>query len=336
MGAQPVSIPVWGTFSVKDHIRPEAFLRDVMLFDRLAVPYPDPDTPGEWDRWRHPDERFPTEDWRPDRLDLLLSVLGTEETAGYNGARFVKRIMWNPYTWEKMRSRLSLADAMTGDPFTDTSLAIALGRGQELPGIVEAVAAYPTAEAWRADLKPDSARPADPTAAEALVLLARPLMLPAPGRDELDTLRRAVDLARSDDYKAMRTAYHDWFRGIASRLQQHDVTTLADARLDPASLTEAQRELRELWEKEQATVRQADRERLWSRVEVGTVSLSAAGAIGLACAAALPAVGVPVALLTFAGWAINKWRTPKPQRSLSGASMFVEAHRRLDFLQPPV
>ena len=142
-----------------------------------------------------------------------------------------------------MRSRLSLADAMTGDPFTDTSLALALGRGQELPGIVEAVAAYPTAEAWRADLRPALGRPAGPTAAEALVLLARPLMLPAPGRDELDTLRRAVDLARSDDYKAMRTAYHDWFRGIASRLQQHDAITLAEARLDPASLTEAQREL---------------------------------------------------------------------------------------------
>jgi hypothetical protein len=330
-----VSIPVWGTFSVKDHIRPEAFLREALLFDRLAVPYPDPDTPGERDRWRHPDERFPAEDWDPDRLDLLLGVLGTEETAGYNGARFVQRIFWNPHIWEKMRSRLGSADAMTGNPFYNTALAAALGRGKELPGIVEAVAAYPTAEAWRADVKPDVSGPAQPVAAEALVLLARPLLMPAPGRDELDTLRRAVDLAQSDDYKAMRTAYHEWFRGIASRLQQPDATTLADASLDPASLGEAGRELGKLWESEQATVRKADRDRMWSRVEVGTVSLSAAGAIGLACAAALPAVGVPVALLTFAGWAINKWRVPKPQRSLGGASMFVEAHRRLDFLPPP-
>jgi hypothetical protein len=335
MDTEPVSIPVWGTFSVKDHIEPEAFLRETLLFDRLAVPYPDPNMPGERDRWRHPDERFPAEDWQPDRLDLLLGILGTEETAGYNGARFVQRIMWNPYTWDKIKSRLGSADALTGNPFNDTALGIAMGRGQELPGIVEAVAAYPTAEAWRADVKPVVNGPADPTAAEALVLLGRPLLMPAPGRDELDTLRRTVDLAQSDDYKAMRTAYHDWFRGIASRLQQHDATTLADVSLDPASLREARRELGELWQREQATVRKADRDQLWSRVEVGTVSLSAAGAIGLACAAALPAVGVPVALLTFAGWAINKWRTPKPQRSLGGASMFVEAHKRLDFLPPP-
>ena len=34
--------PVWGTFSVRDHCRPGAFVREVLLYDRLVVPYPDP------------------------------------------------------------------------------------------------------------------------------------------------------------------------------------------------------------------------------------------------------------------------------------------------------
>jgi NADPH:quinone reductase-like Zn-dependent oxidoreductase len=50
-----VTRPVWGTFSVRDHLRPEAFLREVLVFDRLVIPYPDPEVPGEWERWRRPD-----------------------------------------------------------------------------------------------------------------------------------------------------------------------------------------------------------------------------------------------------------------------------------------
>lgn len=31
---------IWGTFSVKDHCRPNAFVREVLLFDRLVLPVP--------------------------------------------------------------------------------------------------------------------------------------------------------------------------------------------------------------------------------------------------------------------------------------------------------
>lgn len=35
-----MAMQVWGTFSVNDHTRPNAFVREVLLFDRLVLPYP--------------------------------------------------------------------------------------------------------------------------------------------------------------------------------------------------------------------------------------------------------------------------------------------------------
>ena len=81
----------------------------------------------------------------PARLDLLLGVLGSEEASSYNGARCAQLIRWNPGMWESLKTRLGAADAVTGNPFMDTRLGIVLGRGQELPGAVEAVAAAATA-----------------------------------------------------------------------------------------------------------------------------------------------------------------------------------------------
>ena len=117
-----MSAEVWGTFSVRDHLRREAFLREVLLFDRLIVPYPDPFVAGERDRWRHPNPENSAETWNPDRLDDLLGILGTDEAAGWNGARLVPRAMWSPATWTMLRSNLEVADAATGNPWMDTRL----------------------------------------------------------------------------------------------------------------------------------------------------------------------------------------------------------------------
>ena len=122
--------PVWGTFSVRDHCRREAFLREILLFDKLAVPYPDRNVPSEWDRWLHPNADNPAETWDPVRLDLLLGVLGSDEAPGYNGARCAQLVHWSPGVWEAMQIRLGAADAITGDPFMDARLGIVLGSGQ--------------------------------------------------------------------------------------------------------------------------------------------------------------------------------------------------------------
>jgi hypothetical protein len=61
----------WGTFSVADHLRPRAFVADVLLYDRLVVPYPP--TAEERARWSERERQ-----WRPDLLDAKLDLLPEE------------------------------------------------------------------------------------------------------------------------------------------------------------------------------------------------------------------------------------------------------------------
>ena len=44
-------IELWGTFSVRDHLEPRAFVADVLLYDRLVIPtLPDGRSESEWPR----------------------------------------------------------------------------------------------------------------------------------------------------------------------------------------------------------------------------------------------------------------------------------------------
>ena len=61
-----MSKQVWGTFSVKDHCDPNAFVAEVMLYDRLVIPVP-PDA-EERERWEK-------SGWQPDRLVLQREIV---------------------------------------------------------------------------------------------------------------------------------------------------------------------------------------------------------------------------------------------------------------------
>lgn len=334
-----VEAPVWGTFSVRDHLEPEAFLREVLVFDRLVIPYPDPHMPGEWERWRQPDSKNPSVSWEPERLDALLAILGTEAAPGHNGAQLAQRSMWNPMTWDMIKSNADIAEMASGNPYFATALGISKGiaRPEELPDVVDAVAAYRSEHAWRAATKPESAPPAQPEripTMEALIQIPRPLLLPPAGGNETDKLRAAVDLALHPGFRDARHAYFTWFRDFITPLRSGDPEQIHTS-LAPASITEAQNRLRQLWAQEVAAAKQVDKEKWGSRVELGCMSAGALAGIGLAALAALPAVGVPVAFLSFAGWAARRFTAIPPPRSLGGASMFVDAQRHLDWLQPP-
>jgi hypothetical protein len=58
---------VWGTFSVKDHSDPRAFIAEVMLYDRLVIPKP----PNATER-----ARWEELGWAPERLESILEILG--------------------------------------------------------------------------------------------------------------------------------------------------------------------------------------------------------------------------------------------------------------------
>lgn len=75
-----MKVQQWGTYSVKDHLRPRPFVADVLLFDQLVIPRPATEkelvaeggskaTEDQVDRWR-------ARNWDPDRQRRLLDILG--------------------------------------------------------------------------------------------------------------------------------------------------------------------------------------------------------------------------------------------------------------------
>ncbi|MGA2889855.1 MAG: hypothetical protein ABSE51_17550 [Terracidiphilus sp.] len=75
----------WGTFSVRDHLKPRAFVADVLLFDKLVIPRPATPTElyaeGQLDPNGDQRDRGIQQGWGPDRQRELLDVLGEYELA---------------------------------------------------------------------------------------------------------------------------------------------------------------------------------------------------------------------------------------------------------------
>lgn len=331
-----MSNPVWGTFSVIDHTQPEAFLREVLLYDTLVVPYPRDGE--ERRRWLQPNDDVPSESWDPDRLDQLLHLLGIQSfpslddqpaepgVDGHRGARIVRRMLWDQNLWDARHTNAQVASGLAGDPFQSTALMVA-GLGP-IPDGVEAIAAYSSRADWRSSVEPQPDGGNGETAASALLSLARPLLIPRAGGSEWDKLREAIDLARDPAYARIRTAYHDYFRELMAKVAGDG---LADKTINPMTLEWARDQLATLWTREREFTA---KDRRWSRVETGVVTTSALGSVGVALTAAIPPLAAGVAVLGFAGWAIGKWARDDPEPTLSGASMFVEAERKLAWMAP--
>ena len=124
---------------MNDHQRRGAFVREVLLFDRVVVPYPDTDQ--ERVRWRDPNPKDPLETWDPERLDELLAVLGTQKSTGHAGARRAWTAPWSQARWQAEKTRREFADIVAVDPFEGTRRILAMGK--DLPTRIEAVASSP-------------------------------------------------------------------------------------------------------------------------------------------------------------------------------------------------
>lgn len=56
---------LWGCYSVSDHMRPRAFVADLLLYDRLVIPVPAASDMALWEKH-----------WNPERQARLLEILG--------------------------------------------------------------------------------------------------------------------------------------------------------------------------------------------------------------------------------------------------------------------
>jgi hypothetical protein len=204
--------------------------------------------------------------------------------------------------------------------------------GQDLPGVIEAVAAFPSAKQCRDELKPGKPRPPDLTAVQALLMLAAPLLLPRgeEGKD-FGPLRDAAALAREAQFRKERQAYYDWMREFVKPLQSAGHRGLDEIKIDQASVKLAEEQLQGLVAAERQLLGKRERRRWWTRTEYAMTVISVGAAAGLALTAALPVIGVAAPVIGFGGWVAGKLGAPEPpeERPLGGASVFVTAQRRL-------
>ena len=56
---------LWGSYSVKDHLRARPFIADLFLYHRLMVPVPPDEHGAEWKRWQ-------TNGYEPERQKSFL------------------------------------------------------------------------------------------------------------------------------------------------------------------------------------------------------------------------------------------------------------------------
>lgn len=213
---------LWGCYSVADHKAADAFVADVLLYERLVVPVPPDGDGSDWDP-----------EWEPDRQARLLEIIGD----------VAKRIPWTPErraAWRQEWSAAQAADELVG-PMHLTRGLISREIGDRARGRadVRAVPVYadPVSfdASWKvrlalpfvrrtrrvrpisADDKPEVPEGSLPPGHDELAkFLVAKLAVPAEGATHEEKLKRAVDFAAQSHVAVWRSGFHAWLVNIAS------------------------------------------------------------------------------------------------------------------------
>jgi hypothetical protein len=309
---------VWGTYSVRDHLSPDAFLADVMLFDHLVVPVPPnedtPDEKGQFQKWEEAGAD-------PKRQQRLIRALGP----------MVRTVAWNKERRDAWKTGRQNARASVASELAQT---LHWTRGELTQGLpayvtgVEAVTMYPSLHELEEELgvrKSDGAELKIPGGAVCAVLGHEYLVPYDDRRDPGDIeqhaalLERAVTVAMDKDFRRKRASFYRWEREFVQ-----------DGLTDPESVNKAAEDMADLLADVHAAV---PREHLKTRVRyafrlapssVGVGVAIAAAASPLALAAAGAGVFLAVGGLTFDRWAASKESLEPPPHA-----MFETARREL-------
>ena len=293
----------WGTYSVRDHLVPRAFVADVLLYDRLVIPIPPPkpleEHEREWTRWEN-------EGWEPQRQMDLLNRVGS----------LAYPVPWGSTMrgeWERRWIAAKVAGEST-TPYQVTGGVLAAGFPANVTA-VSAVATYPSREEFEHNV---GLRPIDfekgrlyPGTA-VCAALGREFLIPDPDdyRSGDDLLDAAVDLAGDSDFRQKRRNFWRWQREF-----------IADGVTDQAAIDAAVTEMRELIEEEKGSVHQK---------KLRTVSMYAftAASITLGLAGGpLTALAFGSAFLSVARFTADRLLEGQLPESQSSAALFYDARR---------
>ena len=232
---------VWATYSVRDHLKRDAFIEDVLFYNRLVLPVP-PDekrfpeqSKPEWDRWER-------NGWQPQKQRDLIETLGDVAIT----------IPWTQQRQLEWRER---RDALHDDAFKSTADLLwqnipiyAVAQTAETAAVgLPAMAgpAYPSLQALKQDLTPESDEASKPVPGGALpvVLGQEFLVTHYPDQSYDYQLKKALELAHDPTFRQKRASLTRWQQQF-----------LRDGFTDPASMGKALKDMHELIEEEKHAI----------------------------------------------------------------------------------
>lgn len=300
---------VWATYSVRDHLEPDAFINDVMFYDRLVLPVPSnehsADGKPEWERWE-------ALGWRPQQQKDIIKTLGDVAIT----------VPWTLQRQQRWRVR---RDALQDDAFKATADLLC----EETPIYAYGLAAmigpaYSSLQKLKEDFSPrsDNALNPIPGASLPIVLGQEFLVTDYPDRPYEYQLKAALDLAHDPDFKQKRAQLTLWQQKF-----------LRDGFTDLASIAKALEEMRELIEEEKKAVRSSGPSGLQTTVRYGyRIGMAALGVVGVIFGGPLGIVlAVGGAFMSIGELAIDtKFLEPDPPLGFgqsSAAAFFSQANK---------
>lgn len=214
MRGETVAFETWATYAVNDHLQEQSFARDVMMFDRLAIPFPPPGNDAEWARWENAG-------WDPTRQRVLLDILGNRAVT----------VPWDDQLKERWKNRFEAGADMKSIAswaFAATRIELTENLPSDVTGI-ESLAAYQSLE----ELKRDYELKKIDQHYQGSVLTAiigREFLFPdvTEYRGD-DLLKAAVEASEQPVFKRRRTAFWQWEQTLIGRGVVKDEQTVRAA-----------------------------------------------------------------------------------------------------------
>lgn len=212
----------WATFSVADHLDIRELVPDVLLFDRLAFPFPADEK--EWDYWVQ-------KKWDPKLLQYVLVEL--EDLA--------IPVDWGKEQREKFRTNMQQAEAVEDLPLSWIKYAGPIDEARKWENAKSmtrdivgnhvrekrgtdflVMPCYRSRDAFLGD-QGAKISPADRNSRrERLALLVGQRMTVPDHADPRQALKLAIDLARDETYRRYRRRLFDWQEDVIRREQSQD------------------------------------------------------------------------------------------------------------------
>jgi hypothetical protein len=247
-----MSTELWGTFAVKDHLVPRAFVADVLLYDRLVIPtkpkeLPDEQWPRRWDLARQKAvlgilgplaidvawDQVKRDQWQKRFDDLNRAARARARAEAAAAVQDDGKGIYD-VDGEKQRgyqlTRMFIEDYVGGPAADDEKIRRIRATRKAKPGAtLEVVAAYTNYDDFAADVRVSSGSPEGREGARRAAEDGRMRMAPTtlfgwrflvPDSDEhgdaadLRLLEKAVAFAQLGDTIAARDEFYKWLHDV--------------------------------------------------------------------------------------------------------------------------